>query len=118
MTLERQQLGRRGEDLAAEFLIAQGFQILGRNLRYCFGEIDLLAQDDQVVVVVEVKTQKTATYSDPVYKVDRAKQRKLHQLASLVAIQYSGRNVRVDVVTISWNQAGEPIITHLENVLS
>ena len=118
MTLDRQKLGRRGEDLAAEFLVSQGFQVLGRNLRYRFGEIDILALEGQVLAVVEVKTQKTAAYLDPVYKVGPAKQRKLWQLATLISAENAGCNVRVDVVTVSWSLAGEPIITHLKNVLS
>ena len=58
-TSPRQSLGRLGEDLAAQYLAEQGFAILARNVRTPYGEIDLLAQQGDLVVFVEVKTRRT-----------------------------------------------------------
>jgi Holliday junction resolvase-like predicted endonuclease len=57
MADRRQQLGRVGEQMAAELLAGQGYQILARNWRSGrSGEIDLVAQDDACLVIVEVRT--------------------------------------------------------------
>lgn len=111
------ELGRRGENLAAEFLISAGFTILQRNWRIPAGEIDILAKIQDEIVVVEVKTQSSATYSDPVYKVDAAKQRKLRLLMRIIAARYPDQNIRLDVITIYWHNS-QPVITHLQDVLS
>jgi len=49
------QLGRLGEDLAAHFLIAKGYNIVFSNLHYRFGEIDLIAVNHQKLLFIEVK---------------------------------------------------------------
>ena len=114
----RNRLGQLGETLAAEFLVEKGWKILERNLTMKLGEIDILAMDGEVVVVVEVKTQTSAEYLNPVYKITPAKQRKLHLLALAISIRYPDRNIRIDVLTLHWLTGQEkPQITHLENVL-
>ncbi len=59
MTDVRHVAGQRGEDLAAEHLQRLGFQILARNHRTRFGELDLVAYDGDVLVFVEVKTRRS-----------------------------------------------------------
>ena len=59
MTDVRHAAGQRGEDLAAEHLERLGFQILARNHRTRFGELDLVAYDGEVLVFVEVKTRRS-----------------------------------------------------------
>ncbi len=111
-------LGAKGEELAAEFLIAKGYKLLARNLVLKIGEIDLLCQNGEVIVVVEVKTQARAIFADPIYKINPTKQRKLRSLARVVAARYPDRNIRIDAVTVYWQKGrSEPIITHLENIL-
>jgi putative endonuclease len=109
------ELGRHGEQLAADFLVANGYGLLARNLELKVGEIDLLMADGDTIVVVEVKTQARDTFLDPVYKIGPAKQRKLHLLASIIASRYPDRNVRIDAVTVT--NTPVPVITHLENVI-
>ena len=113
----RQELGRTGETLAAEFLRNKGYDELARNYRLRQGEIDLLMRDGEAVVVVEVKTQTSGAVMDPIYKISPAKQRKLLLLASIIAAKYPERNIRLDAVTLYWNPAGEPVLTHYENIL-
>ena len=115
--MDRNQLGREGETLAAEFLVRKGYRELARNLRFRQGEIDVLMEDGETVVLVEVKAQTSAVLIDPVYKISPAKRRKLGLLAALISAKYPERNVRIDAVTLYWNQSGSPIITHYENIL-
>lgn len=73
--------------------------------------------DGETVVLVEVKTQTSGALIDPIYKISPAKQRKLGLLAAIISAKYPERNIRIDAVTLYWNQSGEPIITHYENIL-
>ena len=56
----RHSLGRRGEQLAAEHLERLGYRVVARNYRTRFGELDLVATDDYVLVFCEVKTRRLA----------------------------------------------------------
>ncbi len=57
-------LGKRGENIAAEYLIRQGFRIRERNYRYLKAEIDIIAQLDELLVMVEVKSRTQGFYED------------------------------------------------------
>ena len=61
----RRQLGDHGEDLAAAALKQQGYKILERNYVTPLGEIDLIARQGKVVVVVEVKTRRGSSFGAP-----------------------------------------------------
>lgn len=104
MSSTTQELGQEGEQLAAEFLVSLGYQELARNLRFKQGEIDLLMQEGEVIVVVEVKTQRKGEVFDPLYKISPLKYRKLNLLAQIIAARYPNRNVRIDAVTLYWKQ--------------
>lgn len=69
-------LGTLGEDLAIDYLIKQGYQILERNYRYQKGEVDILAKKDDALVVVEVKTRTGNYFGDP-YEFVKPKKIKL-----------------------------------------
>ena len=75
----RKRLGARGEQAAAEYLEALGYEILVRNWRSRLGELDLVARDDKTVVFVEVKLR--FDIYDPLEAVDARKRHKLSQLA-------------------------------------
>ncbi len=112
------QLGQAGEELAAELLCNKGYQLIAQNLVEHVGEIDLLMQDGEVIVVVEVKTQSISRHFNPIEKIDAAKQKKLHLLARTFAARYPERNIRVDAVTVHYvSGQPKPILTHLENIL-
>ena len=63
-------LGRRGEDLAAGYLEAQGMRIVDRNWRCSEGEIDIVALDGDALVIAEVKTRKSLAYGHPFEAVE------------------------------------------------
>lgn len=57
-----QSIGKRGEDLAVDYFIAKGYQVLGRNIRTPYGEIDLIIKNEQDLIFVEVKTRTNLTF--------------------------------------------------------
>lgn len=91
--------GRKGEDIALEYLIAQGFTILGRNLRPGKVEVDILAVKDDVIAVVEVKSRKSALVH-PSRSVDGAKRARLARAARALSESYPHKSIRFDVISI------------------
>ncbi|HNT22753.1 MAG TPA: YraN family protein [Anaerolineales bacterium] len=120
-TSPRQSLGRLGEDLAAQYLAEQGFAILARNVRTPYGEIDLLAQQGDLVVFVEVKTRRTPTFGPPEVSITPRKQ--AHILASAQHYMQAHPELagewRIDALSIQFLKAGDlPQITHFQNAFS
>jgi putative endonuclease len=75
MSLIRKQTGNKGEDLAADYLVAAGYRIVGRNYRCPFGEIDIVAEEGKTLVFVEVKSRRNDAYGSPQTAVGLEKQR-------------------------------------------
>ena len=101
---DRKRLGTDGEDLAADFLRENGYEILERNFMYRRGEIDIIADDGGTIVFVEVKTRSSEDFGLPEEAIGRRKQRQLSKLA-LAYLQKKRLLYRVDcrfdVVAIS-----------------
>lgn len=112
MTLYRKQLGQAGEELAAQLLLRKGYRILARNLKTRYGEVDLLAADGLVAVIVEVKTKSNLRFGRPVEMVDRRKQLKLRLLATLLASRYHFTDYRIDIVAVDLTRPNQPQIEH------
>lgn len=113
--VDRQALGRWGEDVAVRHLEAMGMQVLVRNWRCREGEIDVVARHGQVLVFVEVKTRSNHRYGEPAEAVSRQKARRLHVLAArwLAQSRPSGSwDLRFDVVSVV-RGVGEPEVLHL-----
>ncbi len=105
-------LGDTGEDRAAEYLSRSGYTVLERNKRYRLGEIDILASDGEVLVIVEVKAGKTGKFGYAIERVGYEKQRKLRQLAARLSQDYPNAQLRIDVVNVD----GDEII-HIPNAI-
>lgn len=102
------ELGQRGEDLAAAFLIQQGYTIVERNWRSTSaevrGEIDIVAHQDNELVIVEVRTRQGANAAD--LAVASITPKKAQQLLTLAEIyraqtQVEHDGVRIDVVVVA-----------------
>lgn len=106
----RQGLGRTGERLAAEELSRQGYHILEKNFRSSYGEIDLVAEDEQDLIFVEVKTRRGSDFGLPEEAVTSRKQQKIIQVASYYLDLHacSQRSWRIDVVAVQLDKGGKP----------
>ena len=102
MTLKRQQLGKSGEDLAVDELVAQGYAILARRYRTRGGEIDIVAEEGGTVVFVEVKARASSDFGSAVEAVTPRKQRQMMMMARdyLARARLGDRPCRFDVVAI------------------
>lgn len=105
----RQGLGRTGERLAMERLIAQGYQIIERNFRCRYGEIDLIAEEGNDLVFIEVKTRRGTSHGLPEDAVTPTKQRKLIQVATYYLDLHAcaERSWRIDVVAVQLSASGK-----------
>ncbi len=113
---ENKTTGNKGETLAAEYLQRKGYKILGRNYRSKWGEVDVIAKIDKIVVFVEVKTKTTDKYGEPWEMVNHWKIEQVKRMGEVWQREYSweGR-VRVDVVGV-WLHDETPRIEHWESV--
>lgn len=117
MLNKHQRFGRFGEDLAVRFLKQKGYRILKTNYRTPFGEIDIIAEDRDVIVFVEVKSRKSAAFGSPAASVDRRKQKKISMsaLSYLKSAKKIGIRARFDVVSIRLTDDHSPQIEVIEN---
>jgi putative endonuclease len=114
-------LGRRGEELAADYLCRLGFGIRETNVRSRLGEIDIIADaprdnGEPLLVFVEVKTRRGAVFGSPVEAVNARKQRQLTRLAEAYLQQHpelGQRTCRFDVIGIRIEALGEIRIDHI-----
>ncbi|MFQ5753648.1 MAG: YraN family protein [bacterium] len=109
-------IGTLGEDMAAQYLEKQHYTIIERNYRWARGEIDIVAQKDDILIFVEVKTARGGTFGSPLTWVDVRKQHQLGQVAEhyLQEKEIEDMDCRFDVVAI--NAHGKQWkIQHIEN---
>lgn len=113
---EHNDLGKLGEQLARDFLIAKGYQILEQNWVCGHKEIDIIALDGKELVVVEVRTRSVEFLVDPEETVDKYKQRFLIWAAeSYVESKRLDLDVRFDIVAIVIDKHKKNRIEHIEN---
>ena len=95
-------LGRSGEDRAADWYVAHGYQIVERNWRSHIGEIDLVCARDDILVFCEVKTRCSDRLGSPAEAVTRVKQLRLRRLAAEYIYRHTcgGHQPRFDVAAI------------------
>jgi putative endonuclease len=120
LNVTQKELGKIGEDKAAELLISSGYEILERNFVYNKGEIDIIALDKETgyTVFVEVKTRSNLRYGDPVYGVTRNKINQLRKIANAWLYQKNIASIlcRFDIIAILMEDDKSPVITHYKNV--
>jgi putative endonuclease len=118
MLTYRQRTGQTAEVIAAEFLRAQGFEILERNYRRRLGELDLVACEGDVLVIVEVRTRATSAYGGAAASVDARKQRRLIRAAAQLLQQRKNlarMRARFDVIVVSDLDAEKPRVEWIQH---
>jgi len=113
----RRLFGQEGESAAEQYLRNKGYRILARNVRSSVGELDLVAEDGQVLVFVEVKARRTDAFGGAIHAVHQRKQAKLIQLAAqyLARHHLKDRPCRFDVVLLQGTKAEASQIEHIQN---
>ncbi len=113
MTAARQRTGARAEELVARRLAAAGWEIVARNARTRYGELDLVARDGRTLVFLEVKAGREGAVfgpERPILAVDARKQRRVRKLATAWMAErrdlppYS--DIRFDAVGVTFDRRG------------
>lgn len=96
--------GQKGENKAENFLKSQGFLIRSRNYRFGkYGEIDIIAEKDGLLVFFEVKNRSSQHYGGPLYSISESKMRNIVKTASSFLQKnqkYYDYDIRVDLISI------------------
>jgi putative endonuclease len=123
MTIARRRMGQVAEDLAAERLAAAGWQIVARNARTRYGELDIVARDGRTLVFVEVKAgRRGAAFGPerPIEAIDHRKQRQVRRLAAAWLAAHRDlpywAEIRFDAIGVSFDSDGRACdYEHLRN---
>jgi putative endonuclease len=110
-------LGKKGEELAAAWLVRNGYEILHRNWRHGRYEIDIIARRDGIIHMIEVKCRQSDTYGQPEDSVNRKKMAHILQGASGWLYQFPGHTrVQYDVLAIRLRKNTDPEYVLFEDV--
>lgn len=96
-----QTIGRKGENLAVDYLIKQGYHILVRNYRFKKSELDIICEHDNLLVFIEVKTRSSRTFGEPESFVSESQRNSIIRGAEeyILEINWQG-DIRFDIVAI------------------
>ena len=112
---DHNELGKRGEQLAREYLIKKGYKILAFNWRYRKEELDIIAQTNNTIVFVEVKTRSSSYFESPEQAVTLKKQKFLINAANeYIQSNNIEMEARFDIIAIICNSKCNQI-NHIEN---
>jgi len=113
-------VGQYGERLASKFLISRGYEIKARNVKTSYKEIDIIADLEGLLIVVEVKTRTSGKYGMAdemitVKKINNLKQAAL-QYMEMVKMRY--KDIRIDFVSVDINLINKIAkIKHYKNII-
>lgn len=112
---QHNELGKKGEQRAVDFLLKNGYIIVERNYRFDKAEVDIIAKKNDVLAIIEVKTRSSTDYGNP---QDFVKSKQIQRLIKAVNEYVVDNNldveVRFDIIAIIENGSTYEI-THLEN---
>ena len=123
MPTSRTILGDWGEDAVGKFLEKQGYQILDRNYRCRWGEIDLVARDGRELVFIEVRTRRSNAFGTPQESMTEAKAGRLvaaceDYLENHVDEKARGETAwRIDLVAVHPSRGRAPRIEHVRHAV-
>ncbi|AYN00805.1 YraN family protein [Chryseobacterium sp. 3008163] len=111
---EHNDLGKKAEDLAAEYLVKSGYRILVRNFRFKKTEIDIISEKDNLIIVTEVKARSTDFFILPQEAVTKGKIKSIVTAANHFMEEFNkNQEVRFDIISVLPDQKGNLIIEHI-----
>lgn len=108
--------GKKAEDLAVEHLLKNGYKILVRNFRFQKAEIDIIAEKEGIVAVIEVKARSTDTFMLPQEAVTKTKIKSIVSAANHYLEEFNKQNeIRFDIISVLPDKKGNLIIEHISD---
>ncbi|MDD4924691.1 MAG: YraN family protein [Dehalococcoidales bacterium] len=110
MKLSRKEIGRLGETLVAEYLKKNGFNIIETNYRCHFGEIDIIAQEEDCIVFAEVRTKTSSGFGTPEESVTNTKKKHLIKTAYIYLGEKDKMQAdwRIDFIAVELDRNNKP----------
>ncbi|MEQ8924702.1 MAG: YraN family protein [Fulvivirga sp.] len=109
------ELGKQGEEQAAEYLSQKGYEIVARNYRYKRSEIDLICKHENLLIFIEVKAKSYVSFGEPELSVDEKKSAKVIEGAEHYIHDTNWQSdIRFDVISIVKSKGRFEII-HFED---
>ena len=100
-SLDKATIGKLGEDYATQYLANSGYKIIKRNFKTRFGEVDIIAEKDDVISFVEVKTRSKNSLYTPREAVNLSKQKKIILASSeYILVSKTEKQPRFDIFEI------------------
>jgi putative endonuclease len=112
-----QSVGKWGEEAVAAYLAERGYEIIARNARTPYGEIDIVARQADITIFVEVKTRTSNKMGLPEDSVNLRKQEHMLACAEHYAAENAIDHWQIDVVAVEGKVGLKPVITHFENAI-
>jgi putative endonuclease len=112
-----QRIGKWGEDAVAGYLAGRGYEILARNARTPYGEIDIVTRQGDITIFIEVKTLRSSKHFFPEQNVTARKQAHMLACAEYYAAENSIDHWQIDVIAVEGKVGVKPKITHFENAI-
>lgn len=107
-------LGKKAEDLAAEYLVKNEYRILVRNFRFKKTEIDIISEKDNLIIVIEVKARSTDFFILPQEAVTKGKIKSIVTAANHFMEEFNrDQEVRFDIISVLPDQKGNLIVEHI-----
>ena len=112
-----QRIGKWGEETAVAYLTEHGYEILARNARTPYGEIDIVAKQGDMLIFVEVKTRTSNTMGLPEESITPRKRQHMISAAEYYAAEHEVNHWQIDVISIEGKPGRELKITYFENAI-
>jgi putative endonuclease len=112
-----QKIGKWGEDAVIKYLVERGYEIIVRNARTPYGEIDIVAKQTDIYIFIEVKTRTSNKMGLPEESVNLRKQAHMLACAEHYAAENAIDHWQIDVIAVEGKVGLEPKITHFENAI-
>ncbi|WIF94625.1 YraN family protein [Caminicella sporogenes] len=116
--MKNKELGDLGEKLAVEYIEDKGYKIVEKNFRCKFGEIDIIAKNDNFYIFIEVKTRKSLNFGRPIESITK---NKINHITKTIFYYLNKNNIknyniRIDAVEIIIKDLKNYIINHIPNI--
>ena len=112
-----ERIGKWGEDTAAEYLTQRGYEIVARNIRTPYGEIDIIAKQGDITIFVEVKARTSNKMGLPEESITPRKREHMLAAAAHYSAGHEIDNWQIDVIAIEGKLGATPKLTYFENAL-
>lgn len=111
------ELGKDGEDFALKYLLKKKYRILTQRYRFMRGELDIIAEKNNEIIFIEVKTRRNLKFGSPEEAVTATKQKQIRRIAQGYLTQHNILDTacRFDVISVLIYKNGKFRLEHIKN---